>query len=219
MKKLLLLFLSCFSFSFYGQIDTLSIIKHTDDDFVVPKESKLVYRGLQNRISIKVPNAKSFSVKEKEGLLKITNELYNINPGMGREYTITIDIVLKNNKITTENHTFRIRNLSNLEGYINNKKASQNPYINKNEIKGAIIGLKSFDLNLDFNIRVKHFIIQLPDNKKIEVFGNKITEETFNKIRVRRGDQLMIYDFHFDYLKDSPQALFCKIPAMILIIK
>lgn len=219
MKKLLLLFLFCFSLSFYGQHDTLAIIRHTEDDFVVPKESKLVFRGLQNRISIIIPNAKSFTVREKEGLLKITNELYNINPGMGSEYTITVDIVLKNNKKTTENHTFRIRNLSNLEGYINNKKASQNPYVNKNEVKGAIIGLKSMDLNLDFNIRVKHFIIQLPDNKKIEVFGNKITEEMFSKIRVRSGDQLMIYDFHFDYLKHSPQALFCKIPVMILFIK
>lgn len=219
MKKLQLLFLLLFVFSFYEQQDTLAIIKHTEDDFVVPKESKLIYRGLPNRINIKIPNAKSFSVRENEGLLKITNELYNINPGMGSEYTITIDIVLKNNKKTTENHTFRIRNLSNLEGYINNKKASQNPYVNKNELKGAIIGLKSMDLNLDFNLRVKHFIIQLPDNKKIEVFGNKITEETFNKIRMRSGEQLMIYDFHFDYLKDSPQALFCKIPAMILIIK
>ncbi len=219
MKKICYFFLFLFSLSIYGQNDTLAIIRHTDDDFVVPKETKLVYRGLQNIISIKIPNAKSFSVKEKEGLLKITNELYNINPGMGREFTITIDIVLKNSKKITENHIFRIRNLSNLEGYINNKKVSQNPYINKNELKDAIIGLKSMDLNLDFNLRVKHFIIQLPDNKKIEVFGNKITEDTFTKIRVRSGDQLMIYDFHFNYLKNSPQALFCKIPAMILVIK
>lgn len=49
------------SLSFYGQNDTISIIKHTDKDITVNKESKVVYRGISNSLSIEVPNCKSFT--------------------------------------------------------------------------------------------------------------------------------------------------------------
>ena len=61
-----------FTLSFYAQNDTISVVKHTDKDIVVNKESKIVYRGMPNDLYINVPNCKSFTVTA-EGLKKITN--------------------------------------------------------------------------------------------------------------------------------------------------
>jgi len=108
-RKIILLFLF-FSLSFYGQNDTISVIKHTDKDIIVNKESKIVYRGIPNSLSIEVPNCKSFTATA-DGLTKSSNNLYNLNPGRGSEVVITIDIVLKNNKKKTEKHVLEIREI------------------------------------------------------------------------------------------------------------
>ena len=87
--------------SFYGQNDTISVIKHTDKDIIVDKDSKIVYRGIPNILSIEVPNCKSFKASG-EGLSLMSKNIYNLNAGSGLETIITIDIVLKNNKKKTE---------------------------------------------------------------------------------------------------------------------
>ncbi len=74
MKKLLLLFWLFFSFSFYGQYDTLAIIKHTDDDLIIPKNKRVFFRGIINKLIIEVPNCKSFTAKG-DGL-KLINWYY-----------------------------------------------------------------------------------------------------------------------------------------------
>lgn len=218
MRIFLIVVISFFSVSFYGMNDTISIIRHTEKDAVFPKDLKVVYRGIRNNLSIEVPSCKSFKVSGN-GLTLDSKNVYNLNPGAGMETIVTIDIVLHNNKKITENHKFKIKNLSNLGGWLNQMEVAYNTVsINKNSLKEATISLKCIDKNLDFNLKVKHFIIGLPDNKKLEVYGNKITQEVFNKIRVRSGETITIYDFHFDYLKTNHSVLFCKIPTMILIV-
>ena len=98
-NKFLILFIF-FTLSFYGQNDTISVIKHTGSDIIFPKELKVVYRGIPNSLSIEVPNCKSFTAKAV-GLTKSSINLYNLNPGSGSEVEITIDIVLKNGKKKT----------------------------------------------------------------------------------------------------------------------
>lgn len=89
MKKLIILILFLFSVSFYGQNDTISVIKHTDKDIIVNKESKIVYRGIPNSLSIEVPNSKSFTATA-DGLTMISKNLYEINPGAGLEVIISV---------------------------------------------------------------------------------------------------------------------------------
>jgi hypothetical protein len=97
MQKKISLLLLFFSLSFYGQNDTISVIKHTDKDIIVNKESKIVYRGILNSLSIEVPNCKSFTATA-DGLTMISKNLYEINPGAGLEVIISVEILLKSNK-------------------------------------------------------------------------------------------------------------------------
>lgn len=71
-----------FSLSFYGQNDTISVIRHTNKDSIVNKESKVVYRGILNSLSIEVPNCKSFTASA-EGLKMISKNLFELNPSDG----------------------------------------------------------------------------------------------------------------------------------------
>lgn len=101
-NKILVLFLF-FTLSFYGQNDTISVIKHFDKDIIVNKESKVVYFGIINSLSIEVANCKSFSATAK-GLTMVSKNLYNLIPIAGSDVIITIDILLKNGKKKIEKH-------------------------------------------------------------------------------------------------------------------
>ncbi|MBC8883654.1 hypothetical protein H9X57_10615 [Flavobacterium piscinae] len=67
----------------------------------------VVYRGIQNPISIAVPNAKSFTVS---GLgVKEENGKYFIVPGQGNEVIVTLEIILEDDSKVIEEHIFRIK--------------------------------------------------------------------------------------------------------------
>ena len=97
MQNKICLFLLFFSLSFYGQNDTISVVRHSENDLIIPKNAKVVFRGVKNEMLIDVPNCKSFTATA-DGLKMISKNLYNLSPGAGSEVIITIDIILKNNK-------------------------------------------------------------------------------------------------------------------------
>jgi GldM C-terminal domain len=193
-KKISLLFLF-FSLSFYAQNDTISVIKHTDKDIIVNKESKVVYRGIPNSLSIEVPSCKSFKAYG-EGLSLMYKNIYNLNAGSGLETVITVDIVLKNNKKKTEKHLFKIKNLGNLVVSLNYNDES---YIRlqKSKLDQAVLRVKFEDKNLqqDF-ITIRKFKIKIADRKEIEVLGNRIDSNAFQMINknYRINDEITIYD-------------------------
>ena len=106
MKRILLLFSIFYTLSFYGQNDTLSIVRHTENDLITPKDVKVLFRGMTNEMFIDVPNAKSFTVSGRDVIKKGKN-IYTLNPGAGNETVIKIDIVLKNKKKLLRNMFLR----------------------------------------------------------------------------------------------------------------
>lgn len=183
LKSTTIILFLIFSLSFYGQNDTISVIKHTDKAIIINKASKVVYRGISNSLSIEVPNCKSF-IASADGLKKISKNLYNLEPNSGSEVVIIINIVLKNNKKKTEKHLFKIRNFPNIIATFNN--SNQNFIkISKSKIKGAILNLKFDDDNLKLNrdiIYITNFYVKIPERKEIEVYGNYIDDKTFEFI-------------------------------------
>jgi len=209
MKSKLLVLFVLFSASFYGQSAMLSSIKHTESDFVIPKDLKVVYRGIENELVIEVPNSKSFEVSGN-GIQKRDKNLYTLNPGAGLETTITIDIVLKNNKRIKENHVFKIRNIPNAVSSINHKKGLVK--FSKNQLKNAVVNVTIPDRNIDFGIVVTGFTVRLPGGKIIEVSGNKINS-SISDTNLSRYDELTIYDIRFT---KKIRGLLCSIPPIIV---
>ena len=155
MQKKISLLLLFFSFSFYGQNDTISVIRHTDKDIVVNKESKVVYRGILNSLSIEVPNCKSFTASAN-GLKMISKNLFELNPGAGSEVLITIEIILKNSKKKIERHAFEIKAVSGLITTINGRSGLVK--MQKNHLKDAIIKVCLEDKTYLFQVKLQDLV-------------------------------------------------------------
>ncbi|MEK8178999.1 GldM family protein [Flavobacterium buctense] len=195
MKKIIFLFLSFLSISFYGQNDTLSVVKHTDKDLIIPKDLKTVFRGMMNELFIDVPNSKSFEVSGRDVIKKDKN-IYTLNPGPGTETIVNIDIILKDNKRIKEKHVFEIRNTKSSITCFNYIKGDSLILANMNQFKDAIIRVIPGDKNLNIVHTINSFSLKIPGRKTIVIQGNKIDEKTFKEISkyASKGDEIAIFD-------------------------
>ncbi len=177
MKNIINVIFFLFTFSFYGQNDTISVVKTSNSSVVSADKMNVVYRGLPNPISISVPNCKSFKATG-DGLYKNNDEYYQIVPGVGLETRITIEIVLPDNSIKKEEHNFRIKNIPNLHGKINGLYCNQSILLmTKKELINAEISIGfPKDFAYEMNFELKQFVVEIL-NKSIVIEGNKFTNE------------------------------------------
>jgi len=213
MKNIIKLFFLFITLSFYGQNDTISVVYHTDNDFVVPKTKKLVYRGFFNEIFIDVPNSKSFKV-EGIGVIKKNENIYTINPSSGKELIISIKGILKNGNKFSEKHFFEIRNVTNVQARINNLDGFQ-VRMQKKNLLNAVIKLGFPDKNIDIKLNIKSFKLKIPGFSSMHIDGNKIKEIDYNKIinRVKIGDEIVISDIRFTA---NITANICKVNPIVI---
>lgn len=216
MKNLIKLIFLLLSISFYGQNDTISVIKHTDKDIVINKESKVVYRGMMNSLSIEVLNCKSFRATAN-GLTMVSKNLYNLNPLAGSEVIITVDIVLNDDKKKTEKHVFIIKNISGFLTTLNGKSGLVR--FQKSSLKDAIIKVGFEDKNLSFSNKISSFCLKIPGMSSIQVSGNRIDKETYEKIQKKAslGDQIVISDIKLIVLEESLKGGMCFKTSPIVI--
>lgn len=195
MQKKIGLFLLFISLSFYGQNDTISVVRHSENDLIIPKNAKVVFRGIKNEMLIDVPNCKSFTATA-DGLKMISKNLYNLSPGAGSEVIITIDIILKNNKKKVEKHVFEIRNIKRPITCFNYIRGDSIIRVQKSQFKNAKIRIISADKNFNLTLTVIQFALKIPGRNVIVVNGDKIDDEAFEKINkyASKYDEIVISD-------------------------
>ncbi len=185
-----------------AQNDTASVSKPKLGVISVDKLN-VVYRGIQNPISIAVPNAKAFTVS---GLgVKEENGKYYIAPGQGNEVVVTLEIILQDDSKVIEEHVFRIKNLKKHIARINNKNC-QNCIVlmKKEELKDAEISFHLEDFLYDFlNLKVTSFDLFVSNKKKFHIEGNKITEEVYKELlNLKKGKKIFIYNIECKLLSE-----------------
>ena len=196
MKKFLLIFCLLLCQFLLAQNDTASVSKPKLGVISVDKLN-VVYRGIQNPISIAVPNAKSFTVS---GLgVKEENGKYYIVPGQGKEVIVTLEIILEDDSKVVEEHVFRIKNIPSPLGKINNRNCKDCIVLMKlSELENAEITVYLEDFIFDFKPQVSSFSIMLPNNKSIDIEGNTIDTDTYNKLKkLKKGSIFTIQKINY----------------------
>lgn len=215
MKTTTIILFLLLTFSFYGQNDTISVVRHTENDFVIPKEAKIVYRGVKNEIYIDVPSSESFEVVGID-IINISKNIYNIKPGSGKELIVNIKGILKSGKEFSENKIFEIRNFTGLEAKINDlnlddfRVKMQKKSLLNAEIKGSFP-----DKNIGLMCIIKSFALKIPRFKSILVNGSKIDKFYYKKIsnKIKVGDEIVISNIKFTVNSNS---LICRIKPILI---
>lgn len=222
MKQFYYLFLF-FYLNITAQNDSLSFIK-SNISVVSADKLNVVYRGILNPISIAVPNCKSFNATGV-GLNKIGDNKYNITPGQGLYTIIKVDIELNDGSKITEEHKFRIIQISFPMLSINNKSCSVGCIIEmtKEELFTAVLQYKFpddflFDLNIQ-NYKITNFIFN-NNKKKIYVTGNKFNNEALNQIKkLKIGSIFSLTEAGYSFPGSENYMLPRLLPVKIMIVE
>lgn len=177
----------------------------------------VVYRGINNPISIAVPEAKSFiatglGLKETDVKGK-----YNLSPGAGNEIKIKIEAIMADNSIVVEERIFRIKKIGSLEAFIGKRNCSKCVLeFSKKDLETAEIELKTAEFFPDYKFYpLESFTLNLPNKKTISVKGNKLDETALKEIKkLKVGSIFTLSDFYYSYptvLCFPPKAKLVKI--------
>jgi len=198
------------------------ILIFSQDTITSPKLSvisldnvKVVYRGVDNPISIVVPNAKSFTISGS-GIILNKDGTHSIRPGRGKEVKVFVEIILEDNSKITEEHIYQIKNLPIPISTLNNQISTQG-YLefSLDELKDAKVGVKLVDFLFEYSNNVSQFTIIIPKHEPLTIEGNIITEEALDFIKkAKKKDYIIINN-----IKQKNYQLICSVPVCTLIFK
>ena len=211
MKKLLL-FLFIISFHSHAQ-DTIPAAKSV----VALDKMNVVYRGVENPISIAVNNAKSYVISGK-GVLKKEDGSYVLLPGSGNETKVFIEIENFDGSKVIEEHVFRVLNIPMHQTTINGDYSTFRSSLEFKieELIDAEIGVKFIDCFF-ITCEVSQFNLKVGSYPTIVIIGNKITPEALELIKkARKKDIILINQIKgkysgFDGFIKNPRPIAFKI--------
>ena len=211
MKKLLL-FLFIISFHSHAQ-DTIPAAKSV----VALDKMNVVYRGVENPISIAVNNAKSYVISGK-GVLKKEDGSYVLLPGSGNETKVFIEIENFDGSKVVEEHVFRVLNIPMHQTTINGDYSTFRSSLEFKieELIDAEIGVKFIDCFF-ITCEVSQFNLKVGSYPTIVIIGNKITPEALELIKkARKKDIILINQIKgkysgFDGFIKNPRPIAFKI--------
>jgi gliding motility-associated protein GldM len=172
-----------------------SVIAEPSSAVVSADKMNVVYRGLDNPISVSLPGVgdNNLNVSATGGRLTGSGSKYSLRPSTGKVAIINVSAKLSSGKTVNSKATFRIKDLPAAVGLVRNQSGTVR--MPKSGLANSPITAGYEDFDFDLNVRVTGFKIKIPGQLTIIVNGDKLTAAAKQKLqRARRGDQINIYD-------------------------
>jgi len=172
-----------------------SVIAKPKEAVISADKMNVVYRGLDNPVSISLPGIADKDVKASApGLRKTKPGKYIINPGAGKSVKITVTGKLGNGqKPITSVKTFRIKDIPAAAGTVRGDFGTVP--MPKTSVRNITVGAALPDFVFDLQLRVSSFVIKVPGQPSVKVTGTKLNARAKKALaKAKRGDILTIFD-------------------------
>jgi gliding motility-associated protein GldM len=171
-----------------------TVITEPNQAVISADKMNVVYRGLDNPLSISVPGVGDNNLNvSAPGLRKISNGQYMINPTSGTEVTINVSAKLSSGRNINTPKTFRIKDVPAPMGAIRGQTG--NVGMPKESLSGASVGVVLQDFVFDLTFQVTGFSIKVPGEATIVVAGARMNDRAQAAInKAKRGDIVSIFD-------------------------
>ena len=184
---------------------TYSVISKPNSAVVAADKMNVVYRGIENPLTISIPGIATNLVKASaSGLRQVKGSSYVILPKEGKEKEITITVRgnLPDGTPVKTPKKFRVKDIPAAQGVIRGEfgKISLPGSVLPNIVVGA--GLPDF--LFDLKLSVKSFKVKVPGEFAVEVTGNNMSPAAKKLLlKARKGDNISIYDIKAKITNDN----------------
>jgi gliding motility-associated protein GldM len=154
---------------------TYSVISKPNSAVISADKMNVVYRGVQNPITISIPGIQDSKIRASApGLKRVRGSKYNLFPGKGRE-------------------SFRIKDIPKPAGYFRGKSGSFT--LPKSSLERGAVDAKLEDFDFDLPLQVKSFRFRAPGQPSAVIRGNKLDNKAIRTLsRIKNGQTIIISD-------------------------
>ena len=191
-----------------------SVISKPNAPVVSADRMNVVYRGLENPISISLPGVPDKDLTASApGLEKTGSGTYVMKPTAGTEVNIKVRAKLSDGSIVNTNTIFRVKDIPAAMGTVRGQYGTvQMP---KSGLANTPIGAGLPDFLFDLDLQVTSFKVKVPGQLAIIVRGTKFTAAAKKALsKARRGDIITVYDIKAK-IKNNSYKLNKVIPVSI----
>jgi len=171
-----------------------SVIPEPSTAVVSADKMNVVYRGLDNPISVSLPGVSdnNLRVSATGGKLTGSRGKYSIRPAAGNTASINVSAKLSSGKTVNSKATFRIKDIPAAMGSVRGQYGTVR--MPKSGLSNAPIAAGLPDFEFDLSIKVKSFKIKVPGQLTILVNGSTLSAAAKSKLaKAKRGDIINIY--------------------------
>lgn len=181
-----------------------SVIAQPSSAVVSADKMNVVYRGLNNPISVSLPGVGSSSLKVSAvgGRISKSGKGYTIKPGNGKSVTINVGATLSSGKRVNSKATFRIKDVPAAMGSVRGQYGVVGmPKASLSRTKIAA-GLPDFEF--DLKLRVNSFKVKVPGQVTVLVKGSAFNAQAKKVLgKAKRGDVITVYDIDASVIGNS----------------
>lgn len=192
-----------------------AVINKPNSATISADKMNVVYRGVANPMTISFAGVADNNVSASApGLSKGSGSSYVMNPGQGREVTISVSGTLADGTKVSDSKQFRIKDIPSPIGAVRGEDGILKMQRNSLEISEVSAKLPDFDFEL--NLRVTGFKFNVPGQPTVQVSGNKLDSRAKDVLRrAQRGSTVQIFDIDAQIAGNSSYRLKKVSPVLI----
>ena len=185
-----------------------SVIPMPNSAVISADKMNVVYRGVQNPMTISIPGVPSVSanapgLRSAGGSGKYTMDVTTLQ---AREVTINVSGKLPNGKSVSDSKKFRVKDIPRPVGTIRGEDGAVRMQRNSLEIASIGASLPDFDFAID--LRVTGFSFKVPGQPTIQVNGSRLDDRAKAALRrAGRGENVTIFDINASLAGNSGYKL------------
>ena len=172
-----------------------AVVAKPNSAVISADKMNVVYRGVQNPMTISVPGVADNAVKANAAGLRKTKGIgkYMMSPGKGREVKINVSAKLPDGTPISSSQVFRIKDIPAPVAAVRGEFGMIK--MPKSTLQKATISSMLPDFVFDLKINTTGFSVKVPGQPTVIVRGNKFDAAAIRVLnKARRGDAVIIFD-------------------------
>lgn len=170
---------------------TYVVVPRPNQAIISADKMNVVYRGIDNPISVSIPGVSSNNVSASAPGMRSTGQgKYVIKPGAGNEVKITATGKLPDGKSVSSSMPFRIKALPKPTGKIRGDVSPKGP---KSSLEASTVTAVMEDFDFPVTVNVVQFNLKVPGQPTVVVQGSKMNAAALAAIKkAGKGDVVTI---------------------------
>jgi gliding motility-associated protein GldM len=173
---------------------SFAVISKPNAAVISADKMNVVYRGVDNPMTISIPGIPDDKINARAaGLRRVKGSKFNMNPGKGREVSITATGKLPDGQAISTKTKFRIKDLPKPSATFFRQPGRIR--LPKSSIERAEVGAVLEDFDFDLTLKTLEFKVKIPGSPTITCKGTRLSPQALQALgRVRTGQEISIFD-------------------------